>query len=291
MDVIVRRFYNILTTLQRKPYDILDHRKMEYDSDYNSFKKQVTDLEINLQQFIDTSFEHVTSTEQSLELLSKFSKIKDMQIDLESKYHAVFVHYTRRDLEGVRKLYQKFKDSPPIPRNTPPVSGAIAWARQLYRRIENPMKEFKNNTNVLDSAEAKKHIRNYNKLARALIEFEMLWYRSWFGVVEQSKTGLQATLLVSTPEGQVYVNFDPQVLQLIKETRNILRLNLEIPSTVRNVCVKEMYYKGLYTELNRILQSKSVMLERVTPIIRKAMSPHIDELDRSLQAGLTALTW
>jgi dynein heavy chain len=28
MDVIVRKFYNILTTLQRKPYDILDHRKM-----------------------------------------------------------------------------------------------------------------------------------------------------------------------------------------------------------------------------------------------------------------------
>lgn len=28
MDAIVRRFYNILTTLQRKPYDILDHRKM-----------------------------------------------------------------------------------------------------------------------------------------------------------------------------------------------------------------------------------------------------------------------
>ena len=28
MDSIVRRFYNILVTLQRKPYDILDHRKM-----------------------------------------------------------------------------------------------------------------------------------------------------------------------------------------------------------------------------------------------------------------------
>ena len=111
-----------------------------------------------------------------------------MQIDLESKYHAVFVHYTRRDLEGVRKMYQRFKDNPPIPRNLPPVSGAIAWARQLYRRIEFPMKEFKNNTSTLESAEAKKHIRNYNKLARALIEFELLWYRSWYSIVERSTT-------------------------------------------------------------------------------------------------------
>lgn len=30
MDVIVRRFYNILNQLQRKPYDILDHRKMVF---------------------------------------------------------------------------------------------------------------------------------------------------------------------------------------------------------------------------------------------------------------------
>ena len=32
MDVIVRKFYNVLTALQRKPYDILDHRKMVYPS-------------------------------------------------------------------------------------------------------------------------------------------------------------------------------------------------------------------------------------------------------------------
>lgn len=127
-----------------------------------------------MQQFIDSSFDHISSTEQSLNLLAKFGQIKDMQLNLESKYHSVFVHYTRRDLEGVRKIYQKFKDSPSIPRNTPPVSGAIAWARQLYRRIEVPMKIFKSNSSVLDSLEAKKHIRNYNKLARALIEFEVI---------------------------------------------------------------------------------------------------------------------
>lgn len=214
-----------------------------------------------------------------------------MQIDLESKYHAVFVHYTRRDLEGVRKMYQRFKDNPPIPRNLPPVSGAIAWARQLYRRIEFPMKEFKNNTSTLESAEAKKHIRNYNKLARALIEFELLWYRSWYSIVEQAKTGLQATLLVSNPEGHLYVNFDPQILQLVKETRNMQRMGLELPHAVRNVCVKETYYNSIHSEINLILQNKHALLNRVSPMLRKAIQPHTDELDRTLQPGLTALTW
>ncbi|KAJ3055739.1 Dynein heavy chain 5, axonemal [Rhizophlyctis rosea] len=291
MDFLIKRFTNIMMQMQRKPYDILDHRKMEYDSDYTTFKKQITDLEANLQQFIDASFERISSTEQSLALLSKFSQIEDMQLDLESKYHNVFVHYTRRDLEGVRKLYQKYKDAPPMPRNTPPVSGAIAWARQLYRRIENPMKHFKNNTGVLESVEAKKHIRNYNKLARALIEFEVLWYRSWYGVVEQAKTGLQATLLVADGDGNLYVNFDPQIGQLIKETKWMQRLGLEVPESVRGLCTKEMYYKNLYNNLFRVPAQKKKVLERVTPIIRRAMVPHVEELDRALQPGLTALTW
>ena len=78
MDVIVRRFTSIITQIQRKPYDILDHRKLEYDSDFNTFKKQVADQEASVQQFIDASVEHVTSTSQSLGLLAKFSLIKDM---------------------------------------------------------------------------------------------------------------------------------------------------------------------------------------------------------------------
>ncbi|KAJ3091620.1 Dynein heavy chain 5, axonemal [Quaeritorhiza haematococci] len=377
MDMIIKRFTNIMMQMQRKPYDILDHRKMEYDSDYATFKKQISDLEASLQQFIDSSFEHISSTEQSLGLLSKFRQIKDMQLDLESKYHSVFVHYTRRDLEGVRKLYQKHKDAPPIPRNTPPVSGAIAWARQLFRRVENPMKHFAQYTSVLESAEAKKHIRNYNKLARALIEFELLWYRSWYSIVDQAKTGLQATLLVvadSYPDGagassggsgpagatasasggaaggsgstaaaanasgnagnassnnanaggansssnagatssssssssaaaaaaagwestNLYVNFDPQIIQLIKETKCMQRLGLEVPYSVKNVCLKEMYYKSLSNTLQHILQSKRrILVQKCPPLFvrSRALQPHIDELDRMLQPGLTALTW
>ncbi|KAJ1555489.1 Dynein heavy chain 8, axonemal, partial [Nowakowskiella sp. JEL0078] len=291
MDSLNKRFSNIMNQMQRKPYDILDHRKMEYDSDYNSFKKQIADLEASLQQFIDASFEHITSTEQSLLLLSKFSQIKDMQLDLESKYHSVFVHYTRRDLEGVRKLYQKYKEHPPLHRNAPPVAGSISWSRQLYRRIENPMKHFKEKTSVLESSEAKKHIRNYNKLARALIEFELLWYRSWFAIVDQAKTGLQATLLVGDQEGRLYVNFDPQISQLAKETRYMQRLGLDVPDGVRNICLKEMYYKNLSNSLQHILHTRKRVQDKVQPILKRAMGPHFDELDRILQPGMTALTW
>ena len=78
-----------------------------------------------------------------------------------------------KDLENIRKLYQKFKQEPMIPRNLPPVAGRIAWARQLYRKIEMPMRAFKSKPEILKNAEAKKIVRNYNKMAGVLMEYEV----------------------------------------------------------------------------------------------------------------------
>ncbi|RKO95889.1 hypothetical protein CAUPRSCDRAFT_12411, partial [Caulochytrium protostelioides] len=120
VESITKRFTMVIGSLQRKPYDMLDHRKMEYDFDYAAFKKQVVDLEVQLQQLMNQLFENMTNTERSLTLLQRFRQIKDLPLDLDSKVQAVFVHYTRKDLEAVRKLYIKHKDKPPIPRNMPP---------------------------------------------------------------------------------------------------------------------------------------------------------------------------
>ena len=67
---------------------------------------------------------------------------------MNEKYMKVLMNYSR-DLESIRKLYQKFKQDPMIPRNLPPVAGKIAWARQLYRKIEGPMKVFKTKPEIL----------------------------------------------------------------------------------------------------------------------------------------------
>lgn len=47
---------------------------------------------------------------------------------------------TFRDIDHIKRLYQKQKDNPPLNRNMPPIAGKIAWARQLYRQIRDPMK-------------------------------------------------------------------------------------------------------------------------------------------------------
>lgn len=52
----------------------------------------------------------------------------------------------------------------------------------------------------MGSKESKRTVRLYNRLARALVEFEALWYATWVRSVEGAVQGLQAPLLVKHPE-------------------------------------------------------------------------------------------
>lgn len=55
------------------------------------------------------------------------------------------------------------------------------------------------------------------KVARTLVAFEYMWYEAWCKAVEAARGGLTATLIIKHPKsGRLYVNFDPEILQLIR---------------------------------------------------------------------------
>jgi dynein heavy chain len=56
------------------------------------------------------------------------------------------------------------------------------WVRQLLRRIEAPMQRFARNRALMGGRESKKVIRLYNRVAKALVEFEALWHAAWLKV-------------------------------------------------------------------------------------------------------------
>jgi len=45
-------------------------------------------------------------------------------LDIDEKYVFLLGKYSK-DLDNVKKTYQKFKTDPPIPRNFPPIAGDI----------------------------------------------------------------------------------------------------------------------------------------------------------------------
>lgn len=71
VEPLVSKLNHIVSAVKKKTYDILDHRKTEFDSDFDEFKRQVIDLELQLQSFIDSSISNMPSLLHALNLLSR----------------------------------------------------------------------------------------------------------------------------------------------------------------------------------------------------------------------------
>ena len=105
-------------------------------------------------------------------------RLKIPNLGIDDKYKVILQNYGH-DIEMVSKLYSRQKNDPPLARNLPPMAGKILWARQLFHRIQEPMSLFQKHSTVLQTAEAKPIIRNYNRVAKVLLEFEIVYHRGW----------------------------------------------------------------------------------------------------------------
>ncbi|KAL3815567.1 hypothetical protein ACHAXA_000299 [Cyclostephanos tholiformis] len=286
MEPLVDSFMQIKQDFRARNHELLDYQN-------NKFMTEITSSS-TMQEFIDCSFENISSISHSFNLLQKFQKIlqrESLRADLDSKLNIIFLKYGQ-ELEKTQQLYEKLKQDPPISRTMPPVAGNIAWSRHLLKRIEEPMKQFEANQNILAGKDAKKIIKMYNKIARTLVAFEFTWYKAWVQSIENAKTGLQATLIIRHPDdNKLYVNFDHDIFQLIREAKCLDRMGIEIPESAKIALVQEEKFKTFYTQLNWALTEYDRIVGDVIPVTSMILRPHFKDMEWKLRPGMTTLTW
>jgi dynein heavy chain len=294
VEPMIRAFFAMAEDLKKKGYDLIDYTKNAFDRDFLEFNVNVSELESSLANFINSSFDHIHSTERALVLLRKFDDAihrDSLKGDLDSKYIIIFNNFGQ-DLVVVQKLYERNKASPPVVRNAAPIAGNVMWARQLLRRIEDPMKLFKNMKSIMNSKESKKICKLYNKVGRALVEFETLWFNAWCKAIESSKSGLLAPLLVKHPQThKLFVNFDHEILKLIRESKCLERMQGWIPESAKMVLLQEDKFKLYYSQLKFVLGEYERVESHVIPVVNPLISAHQDHLNSKVEPGLSLLTW
>mmetsp|Transcript_11859 Transcript_11859/g.17623 ORF Transcript_11859/g.17623 Transcript_11859/m.17623 type:complete len:4548 (-) Transcript_11859:28-13671(-) len=290
---ITERFDQILQNIQSQPYDFLDHTNKTFDEDYIKFNYDITELEQDLIVFINNCFGSASSTQHSLELLDQFRSVlkqDSLQRLLDEKHKIIFNNYGR-DVENVKQIYERYKKSPPLARTAPPVAGNIAWARQLLRKIEEPMKLFEK-TSVIRTKDAKRIIKLYNKLAVALVQFDGLWYQRWIEAMKTARDGLHATLLVRHPEtGRIHVNFDNTLMRLIREVHCLERMGYAIPDSARSVANLEHRLREYSENLKFMVKEYYRITESPNSVFKVLLRPMLARVERALEPGLRSLTW
>ncbi|NXH09574.1 DYH8 protein, partial [Bucco capensis] len=293
IETITVQFRNICHSIQKKQYDILDLRKTEFDADFVNFMTKIEGLETQLQTFMRTCFGRILSSQHALQLLQRFQNLKMPCLQEETAHivGCILQHYVG-ELETIKKLYRIQKDDPPLAQNMPPVAGRILWARQLFRRINEPISFFHKHSNILASPEGKAVIRLYNKIAYVLVEFEVIYYKAWMKEISQLQYPLQATVFVRHPKtGKFLVNFDPKIPEIVRETKSMIKLGLEVPEQAKKIAKIENEMKSNKLHLEDILQCYEDLCQETPKVFASLMAPKIKKMKAVLSQGLTMFTW
>ncbi|XP_040833581.1 dynein heavy chain 5, axonemal [Ochotona curzoniae] len=291
LEDLVTKYQGIVATIKKKEYNFLDQRQADFDQDYEDFCKHTDDLHNELQKFMDITFEKIQNTNQALSMLKKFERLNIPNLGIDDKYRLILEKYGA-DIDMISKLYTKQKYDPPLARDQPPIAGRILWARQLFHRIEQPMKLFQQHPTVLKTPEAKPVIRSYNRMAKVLLEFEVLYHRAWIQQSEVVHIGLEASLLVKAPgTGELFVNFDPQILILFRETECMSQMGLEVSPLTAALFQKRGIHKKNFSDVKMMLAEYQRVKSKMSPTIEPLMVSHLAKVEEALQPGLAALTW
>nr|WAW84836.1 axonemal dynein heavy chain C [Halisarca dujardinii] len=291
IDTFNQRFGLLFSTLKKKPYDVLESRKADFEMDYDDFKRQLSDLNAQLQLHMDQTFGKIKSVETSLQYLKRFERLGLQCLDIGGRFAQILELFVK-DMEFVQKQYNRSKDSPPLPRCMPPIAGRIVWVRQLYRRITSPVKLLEEFPDLMASQQAKKTIKSYNKLARVFVEYEMVYHQAWAAEVDSVISGLSVSVLVRHPDtGMLHVNFDQSLQQLTKETEYFQRLGLEVPPLALGFLERSQTITSNYNRVKLLLEEYNQLREAIPPLFEPLMGPHLARVDAVLGEGVTALSW
>ncbi|KAJ3091388.1 Dynein heavy chain 10, axonemal [Quaeritorhiza haematococci] len=90
---------------------------------------------------------------------------------------------------------------------------------------------------------------------------------------------------------KIYVNFRPELRDIIKETKCLDKMGCMVPEAALNVALQEEKYYTYVESLNLMLHNYESVVEVLDSAERKLLQTHIGELKRVMNPGFTRLNW
>ena len=90
---------------------------------------------------------------------------------------------------------------------------------------------------------------------------------------------------------KIIVNFSTELTSIIKETRYLDRLGVDIPAVARSVALQERKYYALCEQLQAVLDKYETVAARLSTVEKQLLCNRIAELHRVMAPGFDPINW
>ena len=289
-------FQSAIKKVEELDYDICNIDAPRFQKDYEEFKETVDNLEIRLGSLLIEAFDLSPCLYSRFQLLQGFDNLLERPniADCFERRHVILLEQCIEDLRASRSLFVTQRDYPPIPANLPPIAGAITWSTGVSRRIKDSVRRLSQMPGIImQREEAQEVIRTEQGIRDSIDEYVMQKIEEWGRDVETtSHAKLKLPLLKKSRDtGSLVVNFDRDLVRLLREVKYFLVLELPVPDSALQIYEHSEVYRRQRLSLDMICQMYNKIQDVLLPVERPLVKGHVDKFDKSAQRGIKELTW
>ena len=289
-------FQSALRLVETLDYDICNIDAPSFGTDYNTFKATVDNIEIRLGSLLLEAFDLSPCLYSRFQLLQGFDNLLERPniADCFERRHVVLLEQCIEDLKASRSLFVSQRDYPPIPANLPPIAGAITWSTGVSRRIKDSIRRLSQMPGIImQREEAQEVVRLEQGIRDSIDEYVMQKIEEWGRDVETtSHAKLKLPLFKKIRDtGALVVNFDRDLIRLLREVKYFLVLELPVPDSALQIYEHSEVYRRQRLSLDMICNLYNRIQDLLLPVERPLVKSHVDKFDASAQKGIKELTW
>ena len=290
-------FFRAVRVFESIEVDVMDVSKSStFDDLYFHFRNVMKELDRRLVCVLEQAFDGCPTVAGRFKLLSSFrpflsrpgvaEPMKRKGVQLLQEYY--------EDLQRVQKLFVANREKgPTCGNNIPSVAGGVLWARSLIQRVEAPMRNMRTSNKAMLR---QKHSFRVVKMYQNLMSQLKIWQKSriskWAEDAKiSSRQKLKRNLLRKTEGGCIKVNFDLDLISLLREIKYFRIHCVEIPDAASDIARNAPVYARQIRNLELVTTMYNTMQAALHPLEVALLRERLTSLDDNLRSAFVSLTW
>jgi len=282
-------------------FDPLDISSDEFNKKYAKYKETLKELERRVAAVLTQTFDECDTIIGKFKILENFDTILERPniiIELEKKYNNLLDLY-KQELRTVQMLFLQGKEyidkkdeRSPLNKNMPPIAATLYWTDSLKERINEPFMRFISIGKRITDKEEFREIENlYHSIIKIINDYENTKKKNWDVLSKDSSGDKQKDFILISKGDLLSINFDPQLLQLLKEIKYLKILNLSIPEEADLVYQKNNIFRKQIASLENITSQFNSVILSLHDVEKPLIAEKLKKVQAILEPGFNEITW